>query len=495
MQVFAYKRWTAEEVSLLKQLYIEGKTNSQDSKNLWQTIAKALSRKPSEVRRKIIDLYKVDQDLANYKQNSWSREKIIEQLVEIYLSGQPFNLVNLPSRLRFILLKSVPSTSKQSKAYFNSLDEALAEAALICGYARNQDGTLNYEAPLENMQQALEYVVLNNKKRHPWSLDEIKQILLKIHSAGFPITLSFLTNHFNLYQNIIGLNRKLESFKDVIKKFIADGNIKSYPDLVCTIAPEYIAYYNSEKTRLNLSTEEIRVKKFLDNHKIPYIIPKLSQKLPTGLAEFANVVPDFVILDDKGLPKAIVEVFGSIGDRENAEIDKIYKSKTDAKIKFYKSIPDIIFIEIYNNQGRCDLSDEILSNKFQKLKQFQTKIASSLEDIICNKQQISSVLNKFALAIVYNNKQNNYTLYTQSGLDFKFDKLEQLPLLSSKIPTLKTLLEQIKMVQNQDPYYAQHGKRLMPAEHLKDYKPIEDYTHNNKHISTSYGVDGTGPVG
>lgn len=491
----AYKRWSPEELNTLKQVYIEGKQSNLDSYSLWNLIARKLRRKPSEVRRKIIDLYKVDQELANYKQNSWSREKIIEQLVELYLKGKPFNLSNLPSKLKFIILKSTPQPNREAKTYFESPDHALAEAALICGFARNQDGTLDYNTPLESLEKALEYIVVGAKKRHPWSLDQIKQILSRIHSANYPITLPFLTNHFDLYKDTVGLNRKLESFKDVVKKFIEDGSIKSYPDLVCTIAPEYIAYYNNDKTRLNLSTEEIRVKKFLDSQKIPYIIPKLSEKLPTGLPEFNNVVPDFIILDQQGLPKAIVEVFGSIGDRENADVNKLYQDKTEAKVNFYKSIPDIIFIDIYNNQGRCDLSDQILVDKFKLLKDVNFQIPDSLEDIISTSNQVQQTLNKYATAIIYDKQNKSYKLYTKGGLDFRFDTLEQLPILSSKIPSLKKLLEQIRLKNNLDHYYSHNQQRLFPAEHTKDYQPIEDFTHNNREISSTYGTDGTGPVG
>ena len=493
---FAYKRWTPQDVEVLKELYISGREQFLNSNELWDSIALKLNRKPSEVRRKVINLYKQDSDLASYKQNNWTKEKILEELIELYLKGEPFNLSRLPSKLRFILLKSVPSSSRQNKVYFDSPDQALAEAALTCGYARNDDGSLDYDSPLSSLEEAHQYIVIGNKKRHVWTLDEIKQVLSLIHTADYPITLPFLTNHFDLYKNSLGINRKLESFKDVVKKFIEDGQIKSYPDLVCTIAPEYIAYYNPERSRLSLSTEEIRVKKFLDRYKIPYIIPKLSEKLPTGSDIFSNVVPDFVILNEQGKPIAIVEVFGSIGDRINSDVDKTYNQKTEAKITFYNKIPDMLFIDIYNNQGKCDLGDQTLFSKFEPLLSSKTiKTASSLEDILCDQTNLTSVLRKFAIAIVYNPEKQNYSLHTEAGLDYQFDKLEHINTLSSKVPLLKALLDIIISLNNKDPYYDPHTQRLYPAEHIKDYSPLEDYMNNNRKLSTSYGTDGTGPVG
>jgi len=232
------------------------------------------------------------------------------------------------------------------------------------GFQRNEDGLLNEYKPINNIDEALEYVRRGHKRRHIWDLDEVKAILTALHQADYPITLPFLTNHYNIYKDTIDANRKFESFKDVIKKFVDDGTIQSYNDLMCQVAPEYQDYFNASRSRLRLSTEEIRVKKFLDRFQIPYIIPRLSEKLPSNMENFANFVPDFVILDDEGKPTAIVEVFGSIGDRENSGVNELYQDKTQAKLDFYNSIPDIKFIEIYNNDGRCDLDDASLMDRF-----------------------------------------------------------------------------------------------------------------------------------
>jgi uncharacterized protein YfkK (UPF0435 family) len=360
----AYRRWTQEEVDLLKEEILQGRSLGESFKDIYQTVARKLKRSPTEVERKLIRLYRTDEQLRALKQEDWSRAKILDQIKGLYLNNQPINKNHLPDKLKYILLKVVPPAAPQHRSWFESVDHALAEAVFSCKYPRLEDGSLDRESPLNSLEEALKYIRLGHKKRHTWSLEEIKQILTELNDADYPITLPFLANHYNLYKDLININRKLESLRDVIKKFIDDGQIQSYADLVCGIAPDYVDYYSPDRSRLRLSTEEIRVKKFLDRFQIPYVIPRLSDKIQTGLPNFNNFVPDFILIDDKGVPLAIVEVFGSIGDRENAGVNDIYNNKTKAKVEFYNNIPNLKFIEIYNNSNKCDLDDGSLFDRF-----------------------------------------------------------------------------------------------------------------------------------
>ena len=450
----AYKRWTKEEEEVLKDIFIQGRQINTPHKLLWEQIANALSRSPSEVQRKLIRMYKTDEDLKNLKQENWSRAKILDNLRGLYLNGDPINKNDLPDKLKFILLKVTPPSAPEHRAWFNSLDEALAEAVQSCGYERGENG-LDYDRPLDTIEDAIQYIRRGHKKRHEWTLDEVRDILTTLNDSDYPITLAFLTNHYDLYKNALGVNRKLESFKDVVKKFVNDGRIESYADLVCSIAPDYSGYYNTTRSRLKLSTEEIRVKKFLDRWRIPYVIPKLSDKLPTGLDRFANFVPDFVLLGSDNNPTAIVEVFGSIGDRENAGVNELYQEKTEAKLNFYKSIPDMRFIEVYNNQGRCDLDDDTLFSRFGcyiSLEKTATEIDA--QDIIASDYvSLQKNMKKYGCSIVYHpERDNNYSFVNTAGLDFKFDSLHELPELDPDDPILKSLIEKMIEAQRRPEY-------------------------------------------
>jgi hypothetical protein len=511
----AHKRWTEEEVDFLKSTLLNGKERGLLQKDLYKTIARRLRRTPREIEKKLSRLYSVDEELKATKQNNWSREKIIEELKKQYLSGAPFNKNALPDRLKFILLKVSYPTAPEHRQWFSSLDEALAETVLQCGFEREDNN------PIQTLEQALNYVKLQHKKRHRWSLDEIKEILKLLHEKDYPITLPFLANHYDLYKDILKINRKLEGIKDIIKKFIVDGSITSYSDLICSIAPEYNDYYNKDKSRLRLSTEEIRVKKFLDRHKINYIIPRLSDKLPANYEGFANFVPDFVLLSN-GKPVGIVEVFGSIGDRENANVKDLYADKTQNKITFYKSIPNIDFIDIWNNGGKCDLDDKSLQTKFNKFLNLHSFASKShvedlqdlikiqategnwnyspymrglangliislsvltgeepiffeepeayLEDLVTSSwKETQQNLNKFGISISHNDERSpKYAFIDKSGmLDVKFDSLLEIPKLTHTNKALKKLLD--------DFFERQKYRYVAPKtiEQHKDYHPRE----------------------
>ena len=481
----AYKRWSPQDEETLISMFTSGREEGIPHKQLWGEIALVLERSPTEVQRKLIRMYKGNEDLQKYRQEDWSKEKVLDQLKSLYLTNQPMNKNSLPEKLKFILLKN--------KDWFDSPDHALASAVLSTGHMRNEDGTLDKDSPIKTLEDALEYVRLGHKKRHVWNLDEVKEVLSALHQADYPITLPFLTNHYNIYKSALGVNRKLESFKDVVKKFIEDGSIKSYPNLVCTIAPEYIAYYNPEQSRLKLSTEEIRVKKFLDRYKISYIIPRLSDKIPTGLEAFANFVPDFIVLDDDGKPKAIVEVFGSIGDRENAGVSEIYNNKTQAKLEFYKTLKDIGFIEIYNNQGRCDLDDDNLLSRFGSF----IKMASGnfdLQDLVTSSiDKTTENIEKYGCTIVYSKHNQKYTLISKGAQDFKFDNLFQIPELTPKNPALKEIIH--RLIDKQKT----HKERSLryPTEQSKDYQPFTKPIDYDTDLSTSIpeNTSGSGVVG
>lgn len=523
---FAHKRWSEQDVELLKVIFIKGRQDKVPHKQLYQTIADQLGRSSSEVERKIVRLYKTDSDLQQIKQENWSKQKILSSLKDLYLAGKPINKNALPEKLRYTLLKV--TAENNPRKYFDSVDHALAEAVLECGFCRTADGKLDYDYPLDDIDQALRYIRLGHKKRHQWSLEEVEDILTTLNQADYPITLAFLANHYNIYKKAIKVNRKLESFKDVVKKFIDDGSIKSYADLVCRVAPDYHNYYNSSRSRLKLSSEEIRVKKFLDRYKISYLIPRLSDKLPTGLDKYANFVPDFIILDN-GEPKAIVEVFGSIGDRDNAGVGNCYQDKTKAKVEFYNQIPDLKFIEVYNNQDRCDLDDDSLFDRFSSfIGMEKTASIKDLEDCIkiqtsdgnwnfdpymhgmANGMILSHALieehtpnfleapkqwlavedliskdasktmdnlQKFGCAIKYNPTSNQkYELITTAGDSTKFDSLHQLPKLTPKNKALKTIIR--KMIDMQKNKYRPVRD---PVEQRKDYQPGDkpfDYQSN-----------------
>jgi len=546
----AYKRWSPQDEETLISMFTSGREEGIPHKQLWGEIALVLDRSPTEVQRKLIRMYKGNEDLQKYKQEDWSKEKVLDQLKSLYLDNQQMNKNSLPEKLKFILLKN--------KQWFDSPDHALSEAVLSAGYCRNEDGTLDKDSPIQTIEDALEYVRLGHKKRHVWNLDEVKGVLSALHEADYPITLPFLTNHYNIYKSALGVNRKLESFKDVIKKFVEDGSIKSYPNLVCTIAPEYIAYYNPEQSRLRLSTEEIRVKKFLDRYKISYVIPRLSDKIPTGLETFANFVPDFIIVDGNKNPLAIVEVFGSIGDRENAGVNEIYADKTKAKLDFYKTLP-LKFIEVYNNGDRCDLDDSSLLDRLGSFISFgtHTKQASKnklndlkdlikiqctdgnwnydpymqglangmilsltvLEDLPANfnppfkeapsrwlseKYDLQDLvtssidkttenLEKYGCAIVYSKHNKNYTLISKGAQDFKFDSLFQIPKLTPKNPALKEVIH--RLIDKQKT----HKERPLkyPTEQTKDYQPFTRPIDYDTDLSTSIpeNTSGSGIVG
>lgn len=541
--ITAYKRWSSEEEQTLKDMFVSGRQQNVPHKQLWEEISYKLDRTPTEVQRKLIRMYKDNDDLKQYRQEDWSREKVLDQLKSLYLSNQPMNKNSLPEKLKFILLKN--------REQFGSPDHALAEAVLSTGYARNEDGSLDQDSPIESIEDALEYIRLGHKKRHVWSLDEVKEVLSSLHEADYPITLPFLTNHFGIYKSALGVNRKLESFKDVIKKFIDDGSIKSYSDLVCTIAPEYIAYYNPDKSRLKLSTEEIRVKKFLDRYKISYVIPRLSDKIPTGLETFANFVPDFIIVDSNKNPLAIVEVFGSIGDRENSGVNELYADKTKAKLDFYKTLP-LKFVEVHNNSGQCHLDDDSLLDRLGSFISFGTQIKQAgkiedlknitkiqcsdgnwnydpymqglangmilslavledtepqfkdapeegwlsekydLEDLVTSSiDKASENIEKYGCTIVYTGK--NYKLISKGAQDFKFDSLFQIPMLTPKSPALKEIIH--RLIEKQKT----HKERPLrsPGEQQKDYQPFTKPIEYDTDLSTTIpeNSSGSGVVG
>ena len=68
----AYRRWSKEEEEILKDIFIQGREANTPHKLLWEQIANALSRSPSEVQRKIIRMYGKDEQLQSHKQQNWN---------------------------------------------------------------------------------------------------------------------------------------------------------------------------------------------------------------------------------------------------------------------------------------------------------------------------------------------------------------------------------------------------------------------------------------
>lgn len=547
--ILGYKKWTEEDIQVLKQLFIEGRKADIPHRRLWRDIALKLRRSPSEIQRRMVRLYQTDPELLPYKQENWSKDKILDQLKKLYLENAPLNKSALPQKLKFTLLKSVPPAASGDRAWFQSPDDAIAEAILSVGYCRNEDGTLDKDSPIRTKEEALEYVRNGIKKRHDWTIDEVRDVLASLNACDYPITLPFLTNHHDIYKTAIKSNRKLESFKDVVKRFVEAGIISSYADLVCSIAPDYKNYYNQDFSRLKLSTEEIRVKKFLDRYKIPYLIPRLSEKIETGMDRFANFVPDFILLDKDSKPRAIIEVFGSIGDRENSGVNELYNAKTEAKIEFYKGLGDVDFIEIHNNQGRCDLDDDSLFSRFGRYiglnKQAHTDtkvdiIVESFDDLlgtacsdgnwnanpylhgmanglILGKSVVTRVepefleapktylsdlsdlvatnvddlifkISRYGSAISY---VNNKYRFVSAAQNFEFDSLLDLPEInSSELKKIFELIEHSRMREK----YPSNTKNVV--ETVYDYSPrtIDIFNDSNRDISIELGEDGSGPT-
>ena len=478
LEKVAHQRWTAEDAQSLKEMFTTSRQEGVPHKQIWREIARRLRRSPSEVQRKLIRMYKNDPELSSLKQEVWSKERILEDLKNLYLDNQPMNKNKLPNKLQFILLKVTPPSAPQHREYFPSIDHAVAEAIHSCGFSRNEDGSLDQESPIETIEEALDYVRLGHKRRHVWNLDEVRNILTALNSADYPITLPFLTNHYSIYKSALGVNRKLESFKDVVKKFVEDGSIKSYADLICDIAPEYSEYYNESKSRLKLSTEEIRVKKFLDRYRVSYTIPRLTDKMATGLDDFENFVPDFILLDENKQPCAIIEVFGSIGDRENSGVGSQYQEKTQAKIQFYNSLPNTKFIEIYNNGARCDLDDDSLFQRFANYIKLGSNI--DVQDIIsADIAQVADTLDRFGCSIFYSKQAKQYHLFTKHGQVEAFNSLKDISTLSRKNPAFKQLLDQIVENNKSNKYYR---KQKFPGEQGNDYQPLSK-DDSNRQIS------------
>lgn len=414
--VLAYKRWTEEEEQALKEGFINGRLLGVAHKELWEEIGEKINRPGNEVKRKLIRMYETDEELKEFKKNSWSKEKILEEIKNLYLDNKPINKIQLPKHLSFIIHKVIPP---QKRHWFDSYDHALAEGVFQVGYPRLDDGKLDLTEKFNSLEEALSYIRRSHKKRHRWSKSEIKDILEVLHNNDYPLTLRFLANHGDLYKPLLGLNRSIESLKDVIKRVCEEEDVESFQQLVLEVAPEYQEYL-TQNGRLKYSTEELRVKKFLDRFGINYIVPRLSDKLPTFMSEIPNVVPDFIILEEEK-PVAIVEVFGTISDRVNMDVGKNYNEKTRNKTEFYPQILGVEFIEIYNNKDRCDLSDRELFNRFGKYIKVKRP---DLGELICSPQEVEEKIAQQKIAILYDGKK--YTLKT-SHLDFQFDSLFEIP--------------------------------------------------------------------
>lgn len=365
---YSAPRWTQEEIELLKNTYIEQRNNNISHNQIYQTLSEIMDRSYRSIKQKLEALYQVDEDLKQYKYDSWSREKIIDTLKQTYVDGEPLNRMYLHKKLRFqIANHSQPKcTTRGFTCWFESFDHAIAEAILEVGFERNGQGSIT-EIPITSLDEALWYYRRAEKKSHRWTEDEIVSLFRLAHRAGLPLTHQFFAAHPDIYKPLLGVNRSLEGIDDTIELL---G--KTWGDLVIKAVPGYQNWYD-ESGNAKRSTGEIRVQRFLDLNRIPYRIPTGGDKIPVTDSElqllgYKNFIPDFFIVDDSGRDLAVVEVFGSVADSQasNGQVADEYNEKIQAKINTFQQLP-YDFIAVHDNSRYgSDLADQALHDKFSR---------------------------------------------------------------------------------------------------------------------------------
>lgn len=358
----AAPRWTTEEKNRLKELYLKYRERGIPHHIIYKAAAVLLGKSFLAVKQKLESMYDIDEDLRPLKFEHWDKCKIDQTLQELYRSGQPINRISLPAALMYqITNHALPKAETCGfPTYYDSFDHAVASNILAVGFER--DGDKLTEKPIETLEDALKYYRRKEKMAHAWNKDEIVALLQDAHTAGLPLTYSFFKSHPSIYKPLIGVERSLEGLRDSIKR-----NGYSWSDLVIEAAPEYVDFYTDDG-KLNASTEELRIRRFLELNNIPFRVAKLEDKIAVtdpDLVElgYKHFVPDFFILDGNNETQAIVEVFGSVADSAAANTSELYREKKQAKERFYQTLPHQ-FIMINNNADGVDLTDEILREKF-----------------------------------------------------------------------------------------------------------------------------------
>jgi len=361
----AAPRWTPQQTERLKCLYLKWRDRGYPHHVIYKAAAQLLGRSFLATKQKLESMYGCDEELAPMKFEHWDQNKIDQTIQDLYCGGQPISRLSLPSILMYqITNHALPKAETRGfPVFYDSFDHAMANNVLKIGFEREGCNLLQ-DRPITTFEQALQYYRRQEKQAHSWSRDEILALLRDAHVVGLPLTHSFFKSHSDIYKPLLGMNRTLEGLRDSIKR---SGD--NWSDLVIEAAPEYIDLY-TDNGRLSQSTEEIRIRRFLELNSIPFKVATIEDKFEVNIPElqelgYRNFVPDFFILDEKGDTRAVVEVFGSIADSQAANTAEIYREKRTAKEQFYQTLPHT-FIAINNNTDGIDLTDEILKDKFHQ---------------------------------------------------------------------------------------------------------------------------------
>lgn len=359
---FAAPRWTTDEKNRLKELYLKYRARGVPHHIIYKATSQLLGKSFLAVKQKLENMYEIDEELGSMKYEHWDQGKIDQTIRDLYMGGQSISRMSLPANLMYqITNHSLPKAETCGfPAYYDSFDHAMASNILAVGFEREGDKLT--ESAIETIEDALKYYRRREKMAHAWDRSEIVALFQDAHVAGLPLTYSFFKSHPDIYKPLIGVGRSLEGLRDSIKRCGHD-----WADLVIEAAPEYVDFY-TEDGRLQPSTEELRIRRFLELNEIPFRVAGIADKMaiedPDLLEQgYKNFVPDFFILDSEGNTQAIVEVFGSVADSAAANTSELYREKKLAKEKFYGSQP-FSFIAINNNADGVDLTDEILRDKF-----------------------------------------------------------------------------------------------------------------------------------
>ena len=361
-------RWTDKELQVLKTVYLQARDQGIPHNQIYNRLSEYLPHSRSGIKQKLEALYEQDENLNKYKFESWSREKILKELENLYASGELVSRKALPSKLEYqITNHSLPKAiTRGFEVFFDSFDHAVAEAILNVGFARNEEGQLIKEQPIDDIEEAWHYYRGSEKINNPWTKKEIVRLFKKAHQVGLPLTKSFFTAHPEVYKSLIGVSRSLDGLRKSIERLGL-----TWGELVIEAVPDYEQWYDESGSARN-SMGELRVMRFLDVNNIPYRSTTRSDKIPVTEpklleAGYRNFVPDIYILDENGNEVALVEVYGAIANSSAAdgELQQKYQEKILAKEIVYEQLP-LIYIPIHDNSLHgSDLSDEKLQEKFQ----------------------------------------------------------------------------------------------------------------------------------
>lgn len=378
---FAAPRWSEADIEFIKKIYIQQRESGIPHNRIYEYLADQLGRSFFAIKQKVERLYKSDPELEKFKYQSWEREKVVDMLADMYRRGEPLNRLGMrPQTLQYqITNHSKPKCeTRDFECWFETFEDAIVEAILQVGFARDKDRQLTEER-IADIQQAKEYYHRREKLSHQWTKDEIVALFRAAHEAGLPLTYTFFARHQDIYQPLIGVNRSLEGFRNAINRMGL-----TWGDLVVAAVPEYRNWYDEDGTP-SKSMGEIRVRRFLEQRNIPFVVPDRHHKIPVidqKLREkgYRNFVPDFIILDTSDRPAAIVEVFGAIADSaaQNGDVSQAYQEKIEAKRQTFNQ-SSFDFIEIHDNSSfGSDLSDNALETKFAR---YMSQIEPEVENI------------------------------------------------------------------------------------------------------------------